>query len=234
MTMTTISTVTSITPAMARVAGLCGPPRLEPGPGIDGGKARSADKIGDEMKNQDYGVQFVGYSARVIAWRGNGPKKHYGALDFVSGAASILADDGFVSARNRGELAALVHTLPEKIKAEVLPQEIHLNPDRPNIDKDRFARQITRRFVNIEHVLEQVEEIGCTIRRRPYSEFIDEIAATGCSRVEYHGSALLVGGKLVFHPDYKVATIKPLRDGRTYQLLDLDDSLNPSGHGGSH
>jgi hypothetical protein len=150
------------------------------------------------MKNQDYGVRFVGYSAEVAAWRGNGPQKNYAALDFVSGAASIYADEGFVLACNRGELAGLVSTLPEKMKAQVLPQGIHLYPDRPNISKDRFVRQITRRFVNIEHLLEQAEEIGRTIKRRPYSEYIDEIAATGCARVEHHASGLQGRGKLVF------------------------------------
>ena len=186
------------------------------------------------MKAQNYGVKFVGYLAEVVAWRGNAVNagKCYAKLDFVCGAAFIHVGDGFVVADSRGELAALVSALPQMMQAAVLSEQIHLY--RPDIDKDRFVRQITRRFANIEHVLEQAEEIGRTIKRRPYSEFIDEIGATGCPRVEYHGSALLVGGKLVFRPDYKVATIKPLRDGRTYQLLDLDDSLNPSGHGASH
>jgi hypothetical protein len=69
----------------------------------------------------------------------------------------------------------------------------------------RFIRQITKRFTEIEQVLDQAEQIGSRINRRPYSEYVDEIGRTGRAAVECHGVALFVGGKLVFYPDHQIA-----------------------------
>lgn len=72
-------------------------------------------------------------------------------------------------------------------------------------DMSRFIRQITKRFTEIEQVLDQAEQIGSRINRRPYSEYVDEIGRTGRAAVECHGVALFVGGKLVFYPDHQIA-----------------------------
>lgn len=84
-------------------------------------------------------------------------------------------------------------------------------------DVSRFIRQITKRFTEIEKVIEQAEQIGARIKRRPYSEYIDEIGRTGLARVEYHGFGLFIGGRLVFYPDYQVALTEHL-GGHTFEI----------------
>ena len=42
-----------------------------------------------------YGVQFIGYSALVIAREKYGREVDYAMLDFVSGATSMHADGGW-------------------------------------------------------------------------------------------------------------------------------------------
>jgi hypothetical protein len=49
---------------------------------------------------------------------------------------------------------------------------------------NRFIRQLTKRFIEIERVLEHAEEIGITDKASAYSEYLDEIAKTTISRVE--------------------------------------------------
>ena len=73
---------------------------------------------------------------------------------------------------------------------------------------NRFIRQLTKRFIEIEQVLEQAEEIGLRIKRRPHSEYLDGIAKTGFCRVEGHGFALFVDGRLIFYPSYQVVLVK--------------------------
>jgi hypothetical protein len=74
----------------------------------------------------------------------------------------------------------------------------------------KFIRQVTQRFTEVEQVLEQAEEIGLQIKRRPYSEHIDEIAETGLSQIEAFGFALFIDGKLIFQPDYQVLLVGPV------------------------
>jgi hypothetical protein len=73
---------------------------------------------------------------------------------------------------------------------------------------NRFIRQLTKRFIEIEQVLEQAEEIGLRIKRRPHSEYLDGSAKTGFCRVEGHGFALSVDGRLIFYPSYQVVLVK--------------------------
>jgi hypothetical protein len=184
-----------------------------------------------------YAVKFVGYSARVIARR-NEREYDYAHLDFVTGGASVHAERGRARATSRVGLTSLVRSLPNHARdlrdlvrqrdAHVQDQgaavgivvdatsnwinltigenEVHLAPDT-NINK--FIRQISGRFTEIEQVLEQAEQIGARIKRRPYSEFIDEIEKTGLARVEGHGFGLFQDGKLIFHPDYQVVFARP-------------------------
>jgi hypothetical protein len=48
--------------------------------------------------NAKYGVKFVGYSAHVIR---KGREVEYAALDFVTGRASVNADQGWVNSKCR-------------------------------------------------------------------------------------------------------------------------------------
>jgi len=201
-------------------------------------------------RKAQYGVKFVGYSAYVIARGKYGREVEYATLDFFSGAASVHADGGWVLVPKRIDLEPFLKSLP-KIANELrdrchrdgeLSQQtaglaeptgaaddmIRLSYGQntvsvaPSTKITRFIRQVTKRFREFEQVLEQAEEIGLRIKRRPYSEYIGEIAETGISRVEAFGFALYVDGKLIFQPDYQVALVRSAgtRPG-TFQVLPL-------------
>ena len=91
----------------------------------------------------------------------------------------------------------------------------------PGTDMNRFVRQVTQRFREIKLVLKQAEEIGQGIRRRPYSKYIDGIEQTGICRVEYHGDAYFIDGRLILYPDYQVAFLRP-KGENMFELLSLD------------
>src|SRR5262249_24907220 len=57
----------------------------------------------------DYAVQFIGYSARIIAREGN---IDYASLDFVSGTAALFANEGFLVVPKRAALSSAVADLP--------------------------------------------------------------------------------------------------------------------------
>jgi hypothetical protein len=59
-----------------------------------------------------YGVKFVGYLANVIA-RKYGRDVEYAGLDFVSGAASMHADGGWVIVPKRIDLKPFLESLPK-------------------------------------------------------------------------------------------------------------------------
>jgi hypothetical protein len=177
-----------------------------------------------------YGVKFVGYSADVIK---KGCESAYATLDFVTGHASVHADQGWVSSK-RADLGPFVRSLPKLITE--LQQRLCQRSNEPalarggemvriscgenekicaapEVDVRKFIRQVTKRFLEIEAVLEQADRVGSRIKRRPYSEYIDEIGKTGVCRVEVHGTGLYVNGKLIFYPDYQVLFVKPHLDG---------------------
>jgi hypothetical protein len=62
-------------------------------------------------RKAQYGVQFVGYSADVIA-RKNGREIECARLDFITGGASVHADGGWVTVSNRVDLGAFLRSLP--------------------------------------------------------------------------------------------------------------------------
>jgi hypothetical protein len=194
-----------------------------------------------------YGVKFVGYSADVIA-RKHGREIKYANLDFVTGGASVWVEDcGLVMVPKRVDLGPFVRSLPNLASelGELLCQRVQalkesggtgtpnnmvsLSYDQnkilvaPETNVNRFIRQITKRFIEIEQVLEQAEQIGSRINRRPYSEYIDEIAKTGMSRVEGHGFALFVDGRLIFYPRHQVVLVKQQRPN-LFQLFPLDEA----------
>jgi hypothetical protein len=202
-----------------------------------------------------YGVKFVGYSADVIA-RKNGRDVEYAGLDFVSGAASMCADGGWVTVLKHIDLKPFLASLPKlanKLQEALLRQRngessqqatgalergaaedmvsVSFGPNivsvAPGTAINRFIRQLTKRFIEIERVLEQAEEIGLRIKRRPYSEYIDQIAKTGICRVEVHGYALFFGGRLIFYPSYQAVLVKE-RGPNLFQIFPLDEALKTS------
>jgi hypothetical protein len=171
-----------------------------------------------------YGVQFIGYYASVMA-RKYGRDVEYATLDLITGYAFLRGDCGSVDSQ-LADLGPFVKSLPD-LKSELQSlicqhsanggkssNEVTLcrgeNTVRVAADADvnRFIRQITKRFFEIEQVLEQADKIGSEIKRRPYSEYIAGIEETGLCEVEYHGFALLVDGRLILHPDYRVFFVK--------------------------
>jgi hypothetical protein len=173
-------------------------------------------------------------------------------LDFVSGIVSVHADHGWVMVSKRSDAKPFLKGLPrfaDELEGHLRKREIelaHLAVDRyektvakdkmislscdpstvsvaPGTDIGRFIEQVTKRFTEIERIVEQAEEIGLRIKRRPYSEYIDEIANTGVCRVESFGFALFIDGKLIFRPDYRVALVRPTTAGNdTFEVQLLD------------
>jgi hypothetical protein len=167
-----------------------------------------------------YGVTFIGYSAHVTDGR-----NIYAILDFVCGTVCIRANRGHVCACNRAELAALVKNLPDDagaleqmfrstLKEVAGPRSVstkdsetislgidqHIICIPADMDPKEFFQEITKRYFEIEGLLEQAEQIGSGIKRRPYTEHMDELDETGVCRLELHGYGRLVDGKLVFVP----------------------------------
>jgi hypothetical protein len=190
------------------------------------------------QRKTKYGVQFVGYSAKVIA-RKYGREAEYAMLDFFSGATSVRVEGGWVIVPKRTDLAPFLKILPtlatelkdllrERENVGPLePRSLSCGPNTvlllPGTEINSFIRQVTRRFSEIEQVLEQAEEIGLRIKHRPYSEFIEEISRTGICRVEAHGFALLVHGKLIFYPENQVALVRPTTaQSDSFEVLPLD------------
>jgi hypothetical protein len=165
-----------------------------------------------------YGVQFVGYSASVMA-RKYGREVDYATLDFITGYASVLGDCGWVNSK-RVDLGSLVRSLPDlrsELQALLSQHPAHgLEEKGSNMitvsrgqnticvaagtDLKKFIRQMTKRFLEIEQVLEQAEKIGSEIKRRPYSEYLAGIEKTGLAQVEGHGFALYIGRRLISIP----------------------------------
>jgi len=201
-----------------------------------------------------YAVQFVGYSARVIAKEKYGREVDYATLDFVSGATSIHADGSWVMVPKRIDVEPFLKNLPKLAndledhlrqrggelsrKAANQPETTFAASDMISLscgsstvsvaagtEINQFIRQVTKRFTKIEQVLEQAEKIGSSIKRQPYSEYIDEIGKTGISRVEAFGFALFVDGKLIFHPSYQVALVRPITArSDTFEVQPLDST----------
>ena len=193
-----------------------------------------------------YGVMFVGYSAYVSA-RKYGRERDYAQLDFVSGAAFLRADCGWVEAANRVELGRFVRSLPGLVKEleGVLCKRaastgaatyVDLSKGQNNIwiapdaEVKHFVLQITKRFTEIENLLEQAEQIGASIERRPYSEYLEHIEKTGLCRVESHGFALFKDGRLIFFPNHQVVFTKPTERPIVFQVHALEPTTNGDAH----
>jgi hypothetical protein len=201
-----------------------------------------------------YGVTFVGYSARVLFARKHGLEDQCAMLDFVSGGVLISVAGGFIWVSSHSDLFQFIRTLPElasqledllcqrSLQASQQNTELAAGSEdnskmvklacgrnsvsvEPGTNIKRFIRQMTKRYKEIARILEQAEEIGSRIKRRPYQEYIDEIERTGVCRVEAHGWALFIRGKLEFCPDYKVGFVRPA-GGRMVEVHTLDGNSN--------
>jgi hypothetical protein len=183
-------------------------------------------------KLPDYAVRFIGYSARIIARKGNA---EYAFLDFVSGAAGLCANQGCLFVTKRAALSFAVADLPSCIdelkslvksalpsdgrQVELRRGEVVIYVNR-GADVERFVGPLARRYRAIEPILEQAERVGSEIKRPPYDDFIDEIAETGISCVVSYGDAFFVDGELTYHPERRTVLIKPTADELTFEVLE--------------
>jgi hypothetical protein len=182
-------------------------------------------------KLPDYAVRFIGYSARIIARKGNA---EYATLDFVSGAATLFASQGHLLAPERSALSSAVADLPsclDELKSlikSVSPdsaehrvlrrEEVDICIDQ-GADVERFVSQVARRYRGMELVLDQAEEVGSEIERLPYEDYLDDIAKTGTARVVSYGDAFFVDGKLRYYPERRTVLVKPRGDGPTFEVF---------------
>jgi hypothetical protein len=126
-----------------------------------------------QEKFPDYAARFIGYSARIIARKGNAEYAH---LDFLSGAAAIFANDGRLLVPKRLLLPSAVAELPlciDELKSllkSVTPDsdgtdvvlrrgEVEICVNR-GADVECLVSQLASRYWAIEPVLEQAEKIG--------------------------------------------------------------------------
>jgi hypothetical protein len=182
-------------------------------------------------KLPDFAVRFIGYSCRIIARKGN---TDYAGLDFVSGAATLFADEGFLCVPKRTSLALLVTNLPACInQLKESAKQAKSNDDGGYLEMrsgegeinlkrgaaiDRFVSQITRRYRKVEPILEQAEKVGSAINRLPYDDYIDEIAKTGHCRVVFYGDGFFVDGRLLYRPERRTSFVKATEDERSYSV----------------
>jgi hypothetical protein len=189
-------------------------------------------------RNIQYGVRFVGYSARFVVLK-DVAEVDYGMLDFVSGSVVLKANQGWITVPKLNDLGKAIASLPtradrlkELVKQEAVETKgpvIEFEADKADIyiyikhgaDVDVFCSELAERFAEIKGFLKQAEKFGRTIKRRPYSEYIDEIERTGIARVEGHGFGLFVGGKLSFYPEPRTALVKA-ESPNQYRIQELD------------
>jgi hypothetical protein len=192
-----------------------------------------------------YGVKFVGYAGYVV----NRREVMYAMLDFITAAVWLHADCGQVRASRLVNLGPFLKRFPEvateleaRLREGAAPEHeqcaelasmrgtasdvvtLHVGEylillDR-NADVNKFVRQLNKRFLEIEQVLEQAEQIGSRIARRPYCDYINEIAETGLARVEVHGYGLFIDGTLKFQPSPQVFLTKQ-REPRRFELQEV-------------
>ena len=170
-------------------------------------------------------------------------------LDFVTGGAYLHADCGWVTASNRIELGPFLNSISGRADdiqkllcqapASALGQRVGFDAItgtagdmvtlsfnensmsvRRNADVNKFIRQLEKRFIEIEQVLEQAEEIGSSINRRPYCDFINEIADTDLALVEVHGFGFFIDGKLRFQLSSEVLLVRQREPGRFVHEFD--------------
>jgi hypothetical protein len=148
----------------------------------------------------EHRIKFVGYGAYILTKRGD----LHGTLDFITGDAHVVVRGEHFEVP-AGEL--FITTLPahrDDLKHKGWPGRVRraekkINPDLRT--DPRTARPWAARFRQIEPVLQKAEILGSQIKRRPYTEYLDELRETGIARVEIHGEALFRNRTLIaFNP----------------------------------
>jgi hypothetical protein len=187
-----------------------------------------------------FGVAFIGYMARVVGLR-NETEIDYAQLDFVSGSVMLMADHALVTVPNLSDLAPFVASLPghaEQLR-KVLRQgkaktEIKFEKNSVTVDAasnvNRQMRQLSKRCSEVLPVLAQVQDVGKQIRRRPYAEYIQELAETGIARVVFHGFGVFEKNTLSYRPQHHEALVRPV-EAKTFSVEPCGPSPDPNAAG---
>jgi hypothetical protein len=183
-----------------------------------------------------YYVKFVGYMAQIVTKK----EEIHAILDFLTGSTSLKVSGGYVIVPNRCALGPYIASLltclndpDEKSKLSmtrhgVSSTELTHGEDRirlaPGADPKKVIRRLANRFRQIEPVLEHADIVGSQIERRPYSEYLDEIEATGFAQPKVHGLGVFDKGKFFFHPLNLTAVVKPTEREDFFQVEYVDSS----------
>jgi hypothetical protein len=158
----------------------------------------------------EYEVRFVGYAAFVVTRK----EDLHAWLDFVTGRTRLFVRGGDVSTPSGRELSRFIAKLPthlDELRQDTARRssgdvEWNFGENEISLDARSNPAKIIRRFEarlhQLEPVLEQAENIGLQIVRRPYAEFIDEINETGIARIQCHGIGVFSEGSLLFTPQH--------------------------------
>jgi hypothetical protein len=182
----------------------------------------------------EYYVKFVGYSAQIVTKE----EAIHAMLDFVTGSTYLYVSGGHVIVPNRCALGPYIASLPACLNDLNAKSKRNMTgrPDSytglthgdnqvrltAGAVPKKVIRRLASRFRQIEPVLEHADIVGSQIERRPYSQYIDEIRATGFAKPEVHGVGVFDNGKFVFHPLNLTAVAKPTEREHVFQV-EYDD-----------
>jgi len=119
--------------------------------------------------------------------------------ELASSPDNSICRGPYLAIKTPDEGGAISITVSPEAELSNLSPDVHLN---------QFIRQAVKRYAEIARVLKAAEKLGATINRRSYAEYIDELAKTGISRVEYHGSATFIHGALRFYPEHRTFLVR--------------------------
>jgi hypothetical protein len=192
-----------------------------------------------EMRNSlQLGVKFVGYRAMIVALENGTTEVNYAFLDFVTGSVTLVARNAMAYASTLSELVPFVASLPRQARHLRNMQnqstsrftDVEFGGNKVSIETNanvtQAIRDLLKRCSIIEDVLRQAHYVGKQIQRRPYEEYVAEIAATGVCRVVSHGWGLFENGKLSFYAEWREALVRSV-DANTMSVKPVTPP-NPS------
>lgn len=193
------------------------------------------------MKNDEriqLGVKFINYTAFIVA-RKKDREVVYGEICFLSGMTTIKATGGWVTVPKRADLVPFVASLPlyadrlrNLSRSKASDEDVYCTLELAllnsitvsrSADISQFIKQIGKRHLQLEHMLEEVETVGAKIDRRPFREDFEEGNRTGTRLVTLYGRGLFVDGHLLFYPEHRGVLVEEIGRGR-FSVTELEGS----------
>ena len=175
-------------------------------------------QVDDAVMNDEripLGVKFINYTAFIVA-RKKDREIVYGEICFLSGMITLKTTEGWVTVPKRLDLAPFVASLPlyanrlrNLSRSRGSDEDVYCTLDLAllnsitvsrSADIRQFIKQIRKRHLQLDRMLEEVETVGAKIDRRPFREDFEEGNRTGVRRVTLYGLGLFVDGQLLFIP----------------------------------